>query len=396
MRPSRRLERWCLERLRNGPTVVEPPGLERLTVFIPSFGRPEFVLRQLVYWSGTAAHLLILDGSPDPIPESVREAVDARMELDYLHRPVGLQERLRETRDLIRTEYTVMCGDDEFHLRRGLVDAVEVLDRERALVACMGQSLGFLPTPDGRRLSFGPTYSHRGFANCDEDPRCRLELAFSDYNGVTCYSVMRTEVWLASWADALDWSSVYATEFQQAVTTWLSGGLVAIDGVYWLRSGENASVRDITGQQLTFADWWKGDGYRAEVARFMRVLADHGVLMGFADREEVMKVVSGALDGFVADWEISQRERYEAQMVEVRKRALWPRLAALLPLVVQRRLRIIYRGLSRRLRTGTHDGLVLVESIAGAGLMPLGDLTDEFRDELLVVEQIVREFSHAR
>ena len=77
MRPSRRLERWCLERLRNGPTVVEPPGLERLTVFVPSFGRPEFILRQLVYWSGTAAHLLILDGSPDPIPESVREAVDA-------------------------------------------------------------------------------------------------------------------------------------------------------------------------------------------------------------------------------------------------------------------------------------------------------------------------------
>ncbi len=77
MRSSRRLERWCLERLRNGPTVVEPFGLERLTVFVPSFGRPEFILRQLVFWSGTAAHLLILDGSPDPIPESVREAVDA-------------------------------------------------------------------------------------------------------------------------------------------------------------------------------------------------------------------------------------------------------------------------------------------------------------------------------
>ena len=396
MRPSRRLEGWCLERLRNGPTVVEPPGLERLTVFVPSFGRPEFVLRQLVYWSGTAAHLLILDGSPDPIPESVREAVDTRMELDYLHRPVGLQERLREAHDLIRTEYTVMCGDDEFHLRRGLVDAVGVLDRERALVACMGQSLSFLPTLDGRRLSFGPTYPHRGFANSDDDPRCRLQLAFSDYNGVTSYSVMRTEVWLASWADALDWSSVYAMEIQQAVTTWLSGGLVAIDGVYWLRSGENASVRDITGQQLPFADWWKGDGYQAEVARFMRVLADHGVLMGFADREEVIKVVSGVLDGFVADWEISQRARYEAQMVEVPRSALWQRFVTLLPLVVQRRLRIIYRGLSRRLRTSTHDGLVLVESIAGAGLIPPGDLTDEFLDELLVVEQIVHEFSHAR
>ena len=142
--------------------------------------------------------------------------------------------------------------------------------------------------------------------------------------------------------------------------------------------------------------WWKEDGYRAEVVRFMRVLADHGVLTGIANREEVMKAVSGALDGYVADWEISKRERYEARIAEVHKRALWPRLVALLPLMVQRRLRIIYRGLSRRLRTGTHDGSVLLESIVEAGLLPVGDMTDEFRDELLVVEQIVREFSHAR
>jgi hypothetical protein len=140
MRPSRRLERWCLERLNDGPTVVEPPGLDRLTVVVPSFGRPEFILRQLVYWSGTSAHLLILDGSPDPIPESVREVVDARRELDYLHRPVGLQERLHEARDLIRTEYTVMGGDDEFLLRGGLADAVGILDLEQTLVASMGQS----------------------------------------------------------------------------------------------------------------------------------------------------------------------------------------------------------------------------------------------------------------
>ena len=110
----------------------------------------------------------------------------------------------------------------------------------------------------------------------------------------------------------------------------------------------------------------------------------------------MMKVVSGALDGFVADWEVSRRERYEAQIAKVHKRALWRRLAALLPLVVQRRLRIIYRQLSRRLRTGSYGGLVLIDSIAEEGLVPVSDLTDDFRDELLVVEQIVREFSHAR
>ena len=396
MRPSRRLERWCLERLNDGPTVVEPPGLDRLTVVVPSFGRPEFILRQLVYWSGTAAHLLILDGSPDPIPESVREVVDARRELDYLHRPVGLQERLHEARDLIRTEYTVMGGDDEFLLRGGLADAVGILDREQMLVASMGQSLGFLPTPDGHRLGFGPGYPHRGFANFDEDPRCRLKVAFSDYSAVTSYSVMRTEVWLASWGGAIDWSSVYATEMQQAVTTWLSGGLVSIDGVYWLRSGENASVREVTGQLLHFADWWKGDGYRAEVALFMHHLADHGVSVGMADRDEASTVVKEALDGYVADWESSRRERADLRVAEVRNSGFRGRLIAALPPMLRRRLQIAYRQLPRRPRTGSYGGLVLLDSIADEGLVPPSDLTDELRDELLVVEQIVREFYRVR
>ncbi|SVB32447.1 uncharacterized protein METZ01_LOCUS185301, partial [marine metagenome] len=169
MRPSRRLERWCLERLRHGPTVVEPRGLDRLTVVVPSFGRPEFVLRQFVYWSGTAARLLILDGSPDPIPESVQEEVDARTELDYIHRSapswLGLTERLHEARDLIRTEYTVFGCEDEFFLLRGLAEAIGVLDDNPSIVACMGQSLSFVPSSDGRHLGFGPGYPHRGVVN---------------------------------------------------------------------------------------------------------------------------------------------------------------------------------------------------------------------------------------
>jgi hypothetical protein len=207
---------------------------------------------------------------------------------------------------------------------------------------------------------------------------------------------MRTEVWLASWGGAIDWSSVYATEMQQAVTTWLSGGLVSIDGVYWLRSGENASVREVTGQLLHFADWWKGDSYRAEVALFMHHLADHGVSVGMADRDEAWTVVKEALDGYVADWESSRREQADLRVAEVRNSGFRGRLIAALPPMLRRRLQIAYRQLSRRPRTGSCGGLVLLDSIADEGLVPTSDLTDELRDELLVVEQIVREFYRAR
>lgn len=88
MRPTRRLERWGLKRLSCGP-MVEPSKLDRFTVVILSFRRPELVLLQLMYWSGMASHHLTLHGSPGSIPRRVQEAVDARTELDYIKSTAG-------------------------------------------------------------------------------------------------------------------------------------------------------------------------------------------------------------------------------------------------------------------------------------------------------------------
>ena len=406
MRPSRRLERWCLERLRHGPTVVEPPGLDRLTVVVPSFGRPEFILRQLVYWSGTSARLLILDGSPDPIPESVRDAVDGRKELGYMHRPVGLDERLHEACDLIGTEYTVLGGDDEFLLRRGLAEAVDVLDREQRHVACMGQSLGFVPSPDGRYLGFGPGYPHRGFVNTDPDVRQRVLYAMSRYNAITCYAVTRTDTWRVTWGEALDWSSVYAMEVQHAISSWLSGGLITIDEIYWLRSGENLSVRDLSvrdlkEQHLTFTDWWSDPVYASEVSRFQGLLADHAVAVGAADPSLASQIVSEAIEVFAAFTEAKESKR----MVLAPTRTLFPhhRIAKVarhlidnLTPPVEICLKRILRRVMRLLRKGRDTSLVNIDSLVDEDFLPADSLTEGLYAEIKEVEKIVLEFYRAR
>ena len=401
MRPSRRLERWCLERLRHGPTVVEPPGLDRLTVVVPSFGRPEFILRQLVYWSGTSARLLILDGSPDPIPESVRDAVDGRKELVYRHRPVGLGERLHEACDLIGTEYTVLGGDDEFLLRRGLAEAVDVLDREQTHVACMGQSLGFVPSPDGRYLGLGPGYPHRGFVNTDPDVRQRVLYAMSRYNSITCYAVTRTDTWRVTWGEALDWSSVYAMEVQHAISSWLSGGLITIDEIYWLRSGENPSVRDVKEQHLTFTDWWSDPVYASEVSRFQGLLADHAVAVGAADLSSAPRIVSEAIEVFVVGTKAEESRRE----VSAPTQALFShhRIAKVARHLIDNLtpsvgicLRRIWRRVLRLLRRGRDASLVHIDSLVDEGLLPADSLTEGLYAELKEVEQIVLEFYRAR
>lgn len=401
MRPSRRLERWCLERLRNGPTVVEPPGLDRLTVVVPSFGRPEFILRQLVYWSGTSARLLILDGSPDPIPESVRDAVDGRKELGYMHRPVGLDERLHEACDLIGTDYTVLGGDDEFLLRRGLAEAVDVLDREQTHVACMGQSLSFVPSPDGRYLGFGPGYPHRGFVNTDPDVRQRVLYAMSRYNAITCYAVTRTDTWRLTWGEALDWSSVYAMEVQHAISSWLSGGLITTDQIYWLRSGENPSVRDLKEQHLTFTDWWSDPVYASEVSRFQGLLADHAVAVGAADPSLASQIVSEAIEVFAALTEAKESKR----MIVAPTRTLFPHhriakvarhLINVLTPSVEICFKRIWRRLMRLLRKGRDTSLVNIDSLVDEDFLPADSLSQGLYAEIKEVEKIVLEFYRAR
>jgi hypothetical protein len=331
----------------------------------------------------------------------VRDAVDGRKELGYMHRPVGLQERLHEARDLIRTEYTVMGGDDEFLLRRGLAEAISVLDREQAVVACMGQSLGFVPAPDGHHLELGSGYPHRSHMNIDADMRLRVELGLSNYTAVTCYAVTRTTVWQASWGDAIDWSSVYCMEIQHAITTWLSGGLVTVDNVYWLRSGENASVRDLVGPQLTFAEWWNFSDYKTEVSRFVDLLAEYAVSVGATDRVVATRFIIEAIEVFAVDRAAEDSRgvilasgpgRSPHHRIKEVARHLIGRLPPSAVVHLRRTWRLVLRLLRRRRDSSlAHRG-----SLVDDGLLPAGNLTEGLYVELEEVEQIVFEFYRAQ
>jgi len=49
---------------------LENHGLSKLTVVIPTISRPEFVKRQIIFWSQFDAQVRILDGAKTPIDTS--------------------------------------------------------------------------------------------------------------------------------------------------------------------------------------------------------------------------------------------------------------------------------------------------------------------------------------
>jgi len=60
-------------------------NLEKLTVVIPVFNRQSLIDRQINYWSGTGAQIIILDGSIKPLAEDKIRALNSSKNIEYLY-----------------------------------------------------------------------------------------------------------------------------------------------------------------------------------------------------------------------------------------------------------------------------------------------------------------------
>ena len=121
---------WCLDSLTasGAGTRGLDVDLSLLTVIVPSRNRQDYLLRQIRYWAASSAYLIVVDGSTRPLDARVRSAVDNHGRMTYLHEQSSFAERLNLAAELIETPYSVMLGDDEFHLPSGLGASLSVLE----------------------------------------------------------------------------------------------------------------------------------------------------------------------------------------------------------------------------------------------------------------------------
>jgi glycosyltransferase domain-containing protein len=275
------LEQWFLSCISDaGAGLGADACLEDLTVIVPSYCRQAFLLRQIVYWMQSSVKVILLDGSPEPLPTHLRTSLGAISNVRYLHLPIGIVERLVSAKNMVDTPYTVLLGDDEFHLPSGLRRAVQHLQAHPEDVGCIGQSIKFYISQDRSQVAYGSGYAHFGYAVQADSVLDRFAYAVERYNAATCYAVLRTEVWKDSWATLLKTSCKDVCEVQQALATYGAGKFATVDQIYWLRSYENVSVSDHNHFKiLTFQSWWESAAYaderRAVVAAIAAVIQKH-------------------------------------------------------------------------------------------------------------------------
>jgi len=172
---------------------MQSDPLTRLTVVIPTYQRPLKALRAMRFWANQQVNVLVLDGCDEAmdLPDDIRAAQN----IEYLHQPKALSERLSFAASYITSDYVVLCGDDDFHLQSSLGAAIRFLDAHPDYIACGGQMLGFTEPHFCRAMAFEKYELFRELDFSQDNPRDRAMAYFRNYTPATVYSVCRKDVW---------------------------------------------------------------------------------------------------------------------------------------------------------------------------------------------------------
>lgn len=278
--------------------------LSKLTLVILTYQRPEYALRNIRYWSGRGARLLVLDGSPDPLSADALQGLSDTVE--YIHGHTSLVDRFRIALTLVNTPYTALLGDDEFFLPSALVASIEALEAEPDLVACMGQAIGFGISNPPEVNGFSVYPKHAGYEITSNSPGTRMHAHMGDYACSTIYSVVRTESWKRAFAIFVAKEfPVYAIgelQFELAISYFGKSRVIPV--LHWLRSFETESVEGTEednpslDRKNIFHEWWSAPDKGEFRKEFLR---DASVALAQTDGRDVMAVskeIEVAMDAY--------------------------------------------------------------------------------------------------
>ncbi|MBI4208589.1 MAG: TIGR00180 family glycosyltransferase [Deltaproteobacteria bacterium] len=245
-------------------------SLSSLSLVTPTYNRQRFALRSMRFWSGKGAHVIMIDGSSQPIPQEHLAGVADNVR--YMWMPISLEERLRAATQLLDTEYVALLADDEFFLPNGLQRCIDELESREDVIACVGRCLNFWATK--RRL----TVSHRYMSwpsILQESAQERMEAKMATLHALTIYGVVRRDPWVNCIRLVTEkvFSCCYVTEHLFELFSSYQGKSRVIDVLSWFRSGENHPT-SFKGwnRDYHFEHWYREQRNAAEISEMFDII----------------------------------------------------------------------------------------------------------------------------
>ncbi len=282
--------------------------MSKLTIVIPTYDRHKYILRSIKYWSNRDVDVLIVDGSSSALNELHLNDLPSNISYHYL--PIGLLKRLEIASNLIKTQYCILLGDDEFFIPSALNSAIKTLDKDNKLVACCGQSIGFWPGKIASWLPKSPILlSHiiyperKGYSISQNNPQKRMVMHMENYSPTSIYSVVRTSDWkkVMSILTKKEFCAYGIFELQFELAISYLGKTKVLDELFWLRSAENENIQgtDLSLQiENSFEKWWVDPKKSIEHREVLQIIGD-----GLSDNtntvNDIMKYVKISFDSYL-------------------------------------------------------------------------------------------------
>jgi glycosyltransferase domain-containing protein len=254
-------------------------------------------MRNMRYWSGRGVTLLVLDGSRNSIESELIS--ELKPNIQYHHLPVSVHDRLGRSIDMIDSEYIALCGDDEFFSPNGLENCISELEKDEALVSCMGRCVLF--DPSGSALVGRPSYLEmKDYALMHDDPIERMVAHMGNYTCSTIYSVIKAPVWKHALSDFSKHKfHVFSLDeylFEMVVA--FMGKSKVIPNLYWFRSMENERIIQ---NENKFNVWWNRISSKSEKEEFINLVVDSLSMKSGIDKKTLKEGIIKTGDAF-SEW----------------------------------------------------------------------------------------------
>lgn len=285
-------------------------GLKRLTLVVPTYRRQDFALRLMAYWSDKGVQVLVLDGTSDCIETSLLAGFSGNIR--YIHSPVGIYDRIRQSLPFVQTEYVALAGDDEFYIPSALACCIDELEGDSNLVACCGRSLGFR-FENSKVFGRDQYRMLRNYAVIDSEPELRLTHHMGNYVPSLTYAVCRADVWTEAFSSVTEHEFPFfaAFELQFEMIVSVAGKSKVIPELMWLRShGETTPTRgtDVSlDPEKRFPAWWKDPEKADERELFFEVMSRSFSRFTSGSNDDLRRMVTSGCEVYLEG--LSSRHR---------------------------------------------------------------------------------------
>ena len=159
---------------------------DAITIVIPTYNRPKYLMRALDYWGQTEFEIIVTDGSQQKFAGKIPQNVSY-----YFYPQVSMIQRYFTALEKVKNPYVVFCGDDDFILVRGLFACIDFLNNHPDYASVQGHAIEF-GVHGEKRITALPTNVNAIGHHIDGPTAVeRLNQLFDEYI-YQVYSVYRT------------------------------------------------------------------------------------------------------------------------------------------------------------------------------------------------------------